>query len=119
MDNKITNLEELKIIFNAIEEKQGEEIKVIDVREITSLTDYFIITNGKNTNQIDAICESIKTELNKKDVFSLNVEGYGSNWTLLDYGFAFIHIFSKEARDTYELERLWSDGNFLDMELFK
>lgn len=118
MDN-ITNLEELKTIYTAIDEKQGEDIKVIDVRGLTSLTDFFIITNGKNPKQIDAICDSVKNELAKVDITTENVEGYGSNWALLDYDFAFVHVFSKEARENYELERLWSDGNFLDVELFK
>lgn len=119
MVRETKDMEKLKIVFEAIEEKFGENIKIIDVRDITSLTDYFIITNGKNTKQNDAICESIKEQLGKIDIFATNVEGYGSSWTLIDFNFAFIHIFDKEARETYELERLWSDGEFLDVELFK
>lgn len=118
MVKELVDLDKLKLIYNAIDEKFGENIKIIDVREITTLTDYFVITNGKNSKQIDGICEGVKNALGKISVFATNVEGYGSNWTLMDYNFAFIHVFSQEERENYELERLWSDGEFLSAELF-
>ncbi|MFV0504155.1 MAG: ribosome silencing factor [Lachnospirales bacterium] len=109
-------LKELKQIYKAIDDKMGENITIIDISKISSLCDYFIITNGNNVKQQDAIATNIKDELGKLNIIAMDSEGSGSDWTLLNYGFAFIHIFHKESRELYELERLWSDGDFINME---
>lgn len=101
----------------ALDSKKGEEIKVMEVTEITSLADYFVICAGGSNTQINALCDAVEQKLevegNEK---ALHREGHrGGTWVLLDYGCIVVHVFDREARDFYSLERLWSDGVPLDM----
>ena len=96
----------------ALDGKKGQEIKVMEVTEITSLADYFVICTGSSSTQISALCdaveEKLETEAGEK---TLRREGHrGGSWVLLDYGCIVVHIFSQEAREFYSLERLWGDG---------
>ncbi len=101
----------LKQAVQAIDDKHGQDIRVIDIHDISVLADYFIIAHGKSTPQIQAIVENIDFVLSKQGHEPLNVEG-GRNggWNLLDYGHTIIHIFGAEERLFYDLERLWVDG---------
>lgn len=84
---------------------------VLDLRGISSFTDYFIITHGNSPRQNKALCESIEQELKKADIRSLSVEGKEhAEWILMDYGSFIIHILSKRAREYYSLEKLWGDA---------
>ncbi len=104
-----------KIAFNALDEKQGEDIRVIDISEVTVLADYFIIANGTNESQVRALVDNVEHALEKEGFFVKQREGYGaSNWTLLDFGDIIIHVFDKENRLFYNLERIWSDGKQID-----
>jgi ribosome-associated protein len=81
---------------------------VLDVREVTSFADYFVICTGANPRQIQAITEEIGLQLQKQGEYPMNVEGFGAaEWVLADYGNYLIHVFSAKARDYYDLERLW------------
>ncbi len=102
----------LKAICEAIEEKKGERIVVLDVSKISSFTDFFVLCQGTNQRQNQAICDSIRERLKKSDGLSpSHIEGYQeAEWILLDYLQCVVHVFSPEARDFYKLERLWSDG---------
>ena len=83
---------------------------VLDVREVTSFADYFVISTGANTRQIQAIGEEIQAKLKKLGEYPSSVEGYqNAEWVLLDYGDYVIHIFAEKARVYYDLERLWLD----------
>jgi ribosome-associated protein len=96
---------------HAAESKQARDIVVLDVREVTSFADYFIICTGANTRQIQAIADEIESQLKKDGETPNSVEGYGNaEWVLVDYGDYLIHIFSDKARTYYDLERLWRDG---------
>ena len=101
----------------ALDSKKGAEIKVMEVTELTSLADYFVICSGSSTTQINALCdiveEKLETEGGEKP---LRREGHrGGTWVLLDYGSVVVHIFSQEAREFYGLERLWHDGKPVDL----
>jgi len=107
----------LKKAVQAIEDKQGQDIRVIDIRDISVLADYFIIAHGKNTPQIQAIVENIDFVLSKDGHEPLSIEG-GRNggWNLMDYGHTIIHIFGVQERLFYDLERLCVDGKPVVME---
>ncbi|MEO8100031.1 MAG: ribosome silencing factor [Acidobacteriota bacterium] len=95
----------------AAEEKQAKDIKVLDLREVTSFADYFIICTGANTRQNQAICNEIESHLKEFGERPNSVEGYdNAEWILMDYGDYLIHIFSEKSRVYYDLERLWRDA---------
>ncbi|MBO5524906.1 MAG: ribosome silencing factor [Roseburia sp.] len=105
-----------KIAVAALEERKAEDIKVIDIREISPIADYFIIANGTNQNQIQAMRDAADEALYKAGLPVKQVEGnQNSTWILMDYGDVIIHIFSKEDRLFYDLERVWRDGKEIDV----
>lgn len=85
---------------------------MLDLREITSFADYFILCTGGNQRQIQAISDEIGSQLAERGEFPVSVEGYqNAEWILADYGDYLIHIFSEKARDYYDLERLWKHAS--------
>ncbi len=92
----------------AAESKKAGDIKVLDLREITSFTDYFILCTGANARQSQAISDEVGLQLKKQGHSPLSVEGYNNaDWILADYGDYIVHIFSEKARVYYDLDRLW------------
>ncbi len=107
--------EMMKLAFHALEEKKGEKIQVIDIRDVSVMADYFIIASGNNTNQVQAMVDSVEESFEKLDIRCAQIEGYQSaNWILMDYKDIIVHVFNKEDRLFYDLERIWRDGKFLD-----
>lgn len=101
----------VKISVKVSLDKKGEDIVVLDLSEISSFTDIFIIMNGNSSRQNLAIYESIEQELKSANIVPLSREGLQTaEWILMDYGNFIIHIFSRKAREYYSLERLWSDA---------
>ncbi len=106
-----------KIACHALSEKKAEDIKVIDISEISTLADYFVIASAANTNQIQAILDELEEDLYKNGYTLEKVEGNRrSSWILMDYKDIIIHLFSKEDRLFYDLERIWQDGKFIEPE---
>ena len=102
------------IIFNAIDDKKGEDIKVIDIQEISTLADYFIIATGDNINHVHSIADNVEEQLSKIKMNPKQIEGYqNANWVLMDYGNVVIHIFDRESRAFYNLDNIWKDGKIL------
>ena len=101
----------------ALDGKKGEEIRVMEVTELTVLADYFVICTGSSNTQINALCDAVEEKLAlEAGEKPLHREGHrGGIWVLLDYGCLVVHVFNSEAREFYGLERLWSDGKPLDM----
>lgn len=101
----------LQVIMDALTDKKAENIQTIDISEISIVADYFVITNGINKNQIQALSDNVEEKLAENKVFPKNIEGYNAaNWILMDYGDIIVHIFDKESRGFYDLERMWRDG---------
>jgi ribosome-associated protein len=99
------------IALRAAESKQARDIVVLDVREVSSFADYFVICSGTNTRQIQAIADEIELRLKELGEYPNSVEGYkNAEWVLMDYSDYVIHIFSEKARVYYDLERLWRDA---------
>ena len=102
--------------IKALSEKKAEDIKVIDISNISIMADYFIITSGNNPNQIQAMCENVKEKLGRAGYEYKQIEGYDTaNWILMDYRDMIVHIFDKESRSFYNLERIWSDGKTVEV----
>ena len=107
MDSK----ELLKVIKKAIDDKKGEDIKILDISKLCVICDYFVITHGYNQPQVEAITDNIIDELGKLKISPKRVEGQNnSGWILLDYGDIVIHVFMNDQRSFYELERIWKDA---------
>lgn len=106
-----------KKICDALADKKGEDIKVINISEVTVLADYFIIASGTNRNQVQAMADNIEEILAKEGMEPKQIEGYQSgNWILLDYQDVIVHIFDQENRLFYDLERIWRDGKSIAVE---
>lgn len=100
-----------KIAYHALDEKKGEDIRIIDIAGISVLADYFIIANGSSESQVQAMVDNVEEEMHKAGYSLKQREGYGSgNWVLLDFGDVIVHVFDKENRLFYDLERIWRDG---------
>lgn len=107
-----------KLAYEALDERKGEDIKIIDISEISVLADYFIIANGTNDNQVRALVESVEEKLSKAGFEPKQREGFGlGNWVLLDFGDIIVHVFDKENRLFYDLERIWRDGKMVEKDV--
>jgi len=101
----------LRKIIKIIEDKKGEEVKILDLRKLTWITDYFVILSGNSLVQTRVIAESLLKELDEKPV---SVEGFeNGKWILVDYRDVMIHIFLPEVRVFYNLEKLWGDAKII------
>ncbi len=105
------------LAVEALEDKKAEDITIIDISEVSVLADYFIIADGNNKNQVQAMVDNVQEELFKAGYEMKQMEGYREgNWILLDFGDIIIHIFDKENRLFYDLERIWKDGKEVSIE---
>lgn len=106
-----------KLAYQALSEKKAEDIRIIDISEISVIADYFIIASGSNANQLQAMQDSVDEQLYKAGYQVKQIEGnQRSSWILMDYSDIIVHIFSKEDRLFYDLERIWRDGKDIDPE---
>lgn len=109
-------LEMARIAYQALDEKKGEDIRVIDISGISVIGDYFVITNGTSDSQVRALVDNVEEKMHKAGYELKEQEGNNSGtWVLLDYGDIIIHIFDRENRPFYNLERIWSDGKDVEM----
>lgn len=100
-----------KVAINALEDKKANSIKIIDISSISSVGDYFVIADGANKNQVQAMCDNVEEFMHKAGAKLKNREGYSNGgWILLDFYDIIIHIFSEEERSFYDLEHIWRDG---------
>lgn len=106
-----------RLAYKALDDKKGEDIAVIDISGVSVLADYFVIGSGTNVNQVQAMADNVQDELGRAGFECRQVEGYQSGqWILLDFGDIVVHIFSRDDRRFYNLERIWRDGKFLTKE---
>lgn len=103
--------ETLLTVVRAAESKKATDIKILDLREVTSFSDYFVLCTGSNPKQIQAISDEVGSQLIDQGEHPISVEGYNTaEWILVDYGDYLVHVFSEKARSFYDLERLWRHG---------
>lgn len=108
-----------QIACKAIDDKKGQEIKVIDIHNVSVIADYFVIASGTNSNQVQAIVDNVEEQLGRAGFEAKQIEGNrNSSWILMDYGDVIVHVFDEENRLFYDLERIWRDGKVLEMDEF-
>ncbi|MCI5656899.1 MAG: ribosome silencing factor [Candidatus Pseudoruminococcus sp.] len=113
----MTSLETAKMAVKALDSKKALDIKVIKIKDISAIADYFVIATGTSSTHVKALADEVEAQLDESGISVSHVEGYRSNsWILLDYVDVVVHVFSDEAREYYDLERLWQDGEIIDIE---
>jgi ribosome-associated protein len=106
----------IMIAARAAGEKKATDLVILDLRQIASFTEYFVLCTGANARQVAAIADSVEEQLRKVGKRPLHTEGYSSaEWILLDYGDFIVHIFSSASRRFYDLERLWRDAGRIEV----
>ena len=95
----------------ALDDKKGMDIKLLEVTDVTSIADYFLICTGTSNTHVKTLCDSVEAELEITGEPLLHREGHrGGTWVLLDFGCLIVHVFTNETREFYDLERLWNDA---------
>ena len=116
----MTTKELAKLACDALDDKKALEIKVINIENVSTLADYFIIASGTNHNQVQAMADNVDETLGRAGYEPKQIEGYqNANWILMDYRDIVIHIFDEENRLFYDLERIWRDGTVVEVEDLK
>lgn len=106
----------IKNAVSALEDKKGEDIKIIDISEVSPIADGFILASGSNRSQIQAMADSVSENMHKAGFHLKQIEGYDSaNWILMDFTDIVVHIFDRDSRNFYDLERIWKDGKIMEL----
>ena len=104
-----------RMACEAMEDKKAQDIKIIEIGNISTLADYFIIASGTNRSQVQAMADNVNETLGRAGIEPKQMEGYqNANWILMDYRDVVIHIFDEENRLFYDLERIWRDGTLVE-----
>lgn len=113
---ELSSLQLVKCAVEALESKKANDIQVIEVADLTVLTEYFVLCSGTSTTQIKTLADAVEFFLKEKGSPPIRVEGYQSgNWIVVDFGNVIVHVFHTEMREFYNLERLWADGKKIDI----
>jgi len=116
-DAKAIAKKKAKLACEALLEKKAEDVKIINIEEVSVVADYFIIASGTNRNQVQAMADNVEEQLHKAGYPAKQTEGYRSaNWILIDFCDVIVHIFDTENRLFYDLERIWRDGKAIRVE---
>ena len=111
----MTALERAKQVADILDSKKGEEGKILHIGDLTTIGDYFVVATGNSTTQVRALADAVDEKLSAEGLEPRRVEGYQScQWILMDYSDVIVHVFLREAREFYALERLWSDAPVID-----
>ena len=108
-------MEILKVVYKALDDKFANDIVVMEVTQLSTMTDYFVIADGNNPSQIQAMADEVQEKLNIAHAIKpLTVEGYSdASWILVHFGDVIVHLFNKENRELYKLEKVWGDAPIL------
>ena len=109
------NLDIIKIAANALNDKKAHDIVAIKISDLTILADYFIICTANSSTQLRALCDEVDEKLKEAGVTPHHIEGKATGWVALDYGSVVIHVFGRNEREFYGLDKIWSDGELLQL----
>ena len=105
------------IAAKALDDRKGVDIALLEIAEVTTLADHFLICTGTSNTHVKALCDSVEEALDNAGEPALRREGHrGGTWVLLDYGCLVVHVFTEETRQFYDLERLWGDAKKIDLD---
>ena len=107
--------EKVKIAVKALDGKKGYDIKVFKIDDLTILGDYFIFATGSSSTQVRSLADEVDEKLSEQGIEPNHIEGKSSGWILLDYGDVVIHVFGREEREFYSIEKIWQDGQEIDI----
>lgn len=111
----MTELELAREIVKVLDNKKGMDIKLIEITEHSIVADYFVIVSGTSNTHVKALADEVEYELAQQGVEPHHIEGRATGWILLDYSSVLVHVFTGEAREYYNLERLWQDAKTIDI----
>lgn len=112
----MTSYEQALKVAEILDSKLGQDIKIIEVTDVTVLADYMVFATGRSSTQVKALADEVEFKLNEEGIAVNHIEGHRSNsWILLDYTDVIVNVFNEEARNFYDLERLWQDGKEIDL----
>lgn len=108
-------MEMVTVAVRALDGKKARDIQVFEITELTTLGDYLVIASGNSTTQVRALADEVEYQMSQRGVEPDHIEGRATNWYLLDYKSVMVHVFGKDAREFYDLERLWADAKQVDI----
>ena len=113
----MTNKEYALLAGKVLSEKKAQDIVIIDIQEKASFADYFVICSGNSERQVQSLTDDVEDAFAKQNLFVKSVEGrHGSGWILMDFGDIIINVFTKEMRERYNIEKVWGDCQFIEVE---
>ncbi|MGN0980493.1 MAG: ribosome silencing factor [Candidatus Avoscillospira sp.] len=113
----MTPKEVAAIAAKALDNRKGVDISLLEITDVTTLADYFLICTGTSNTHVKSLCDAVEEALDQAGEPAIRREGHRSGtWVLLDYGCLVVHVFTEETRQFYDLERLWSDAKRVDLE---
>ena len=109
--------EKIGRIIRSLDKHLARDLVAVNVQGISAITDHFVFATGGSTTQVKALCDYVEKDLREADIQPQRIEGYHNQarWILMDYGEVVLHIFLQEAREFYDLERLWNDGTAVNI----
>ena len=112
----MTPKEVAAVAAKALDDRKGVDISLLEITDVTTIADYFLICTGTSSTHVKSLCDAVEEAMDNAGEPALRREGHRSGtWVLLDYGCLVVHVFTDEARKFYDLERLWSDAQEMDM----
>lgn len=108
-------IKKCEIIIKALDSKKGQDINLIKIADVSTIADYFIIAAGTSSTQVKALADEADYKMSKEGIEPHHIEGKSTGWILLDYGDVVVHVLNEEARQFYDLEHLWADGERIDI----
>ena len=113
----MTPKEVAAVAAKALDDRKGVDIRLLEITDVTTLADYFLICTGTSSTHVQSLCDAVEEAMSQRGEEPHHVEGHrGGQWTLLDYSAIVVHVFTEEAREFYALERLWSDATPVDLD---
>ena len=110
-------VETLKSVVKVLQDKKAGDIEIIKIADVSTIADYLVICSGTSTTQVKALASAVEEKVDREGKMTYHKEGYSTaSWVLLDYGDLIVNIFYTEARDFYQLENLWADGETIEIE---
>ena len=111
----MTNIEKARAIIKVLDEKKAENTVLIKTEDKTIIADYFVITTGTSTTHVKSLCDEVEYRMGEKGITPIHIEGRDTGWILLDFNDVLLHVFTKDQREFYDIERLWSDAEKVDI----
>lgn len=106
----------MSIAANALNNKKAQELNVLKISDLTVLTEYFVLATATSSTHVRALCDEVEEKLEEAGLKPDHIEGRATGWIVLDYGSVIVHIFTREQRAFYDLDRMWADGETVDLD---